>query len=177
MSTQPHDFSASTRHAPVLEKPVPSPVTLERETKQRHTRLLQPDLSVQIGGRRDSLNHVKRRGDVVILKPLGIPLGAPEWLRWSPRKRKTMCNVLNLWSDTNLLQSIVVEFGIVWWNDHVTGTECLSYAISEHWKICIKLDKHVPIIKVLCDETPELDKWTTLFFGLLYVNRFREFCR
>ena len=29
MSTQPHDSPASTRQAPVLEKPTPSPVTLE----------------------------------------------------------------------------------------------------------------------------------------------------
>ncbi|KAK2554924.1 hypothetical protein P5673_023607 [Acropora cervicornis] len=77
-STQPHDSSASTRHAPVLEKPVPSPVTLERETNQLRTRLLQPDLGVKLGGRRNSLNHVKRRGDDVVLKPFGIPLGAPE---------------------------------------------------------------------------------------------------
>ena len=48
-----------------------------------HTLLLQSDLGVKLGGRRDSLNHVRRGGreggeDVVILKPLGIPLGAPE---------------------------------------------------------------------------------------------------
>ena len=33
MSTQPHDSLANTGQAPVLEKPAPSPVTLERQTE------------------------------------------------------------------------------------------------------------------------------------------------
>ena len=37
MSTQSHDSPAITRQAPVLGKPVPSPVTLERQTKNNYT--------------------------------------------------------------------------------------------------------------------------------------------
>ena len=58
ISTQPRASNASTRQPLVFGKPVPSPVTLERQ-KQFHRLPLQPDLGVKLGGRKDSLNHVR----------------------------------------------------------------------------------------------------------------------
>ena len=58
ISTQPRASPASTRQPLVFGKPVPSPVTLERQ-KQFHRLPLQPDLGVKLGGRKDSLNHVR----------------------------------------------------------------------------------------------------------------------
>ncbi|PFX31924.1 Retrovirus-related Pol polyprotein [Stylophora pistillata] len=58
-STQPHDSLASTRPAPALEKPASSPVSSERQTETIEPLPLEPDLGVELGGRRHSLSHVR----------------------------------------------------------------------------------------------------------------------
>ena len=76
ISTQPSDSPVSTRQPLVVEKPVPSPVTLERQAET-----ISPTLTTTKSGRQvrrpQRLIESCQGGDVVTLKPVGIPLRGP----------------------------------------------------------------------------------------------------